>query len=709
MWVANATDSTIVSIDARTGAVGQPDGVGATPVALAADESGLWVMSEDAAVLSQLDPVTGVATAAPIQLITRPGAFALDATSIWVASVDGTVTRIERATGRVIATIDVGGNLGAVVLGGASIWVGDREGNVYRLDTDSSASLPSRISTTSAVTALAAVDGEVWLAAQASLASHRGGTLRIVEWEPPRYTAFGGLTVYASDPAWLNSFFNATSLEADGLVGYRRVGGAAGSVLLPNLATSVPKPTNGGLTYTFQLRPNLVYSTGTTVRPDDFRRAMERSFQVPLTFFDRSPFESIQGASECVIDNYVTLIERCDLVASGEIVTDDAANTVTFNLSTVDHEFVHKLATQLAYPVPEQVPMNELLVGQAFPGTGPYVVTDMTDAEVRLARNPHFQVWDPAVRPAGYPDEIVFTLVEDDAQRVERVENGEADFTSYRIPRLVGRSPELFSRVESQYPGQWHVGSVGTHYFQLSTSLPPFNNREARQALNLAIDRATVAGLPGTPGATVTCQLLPPGWPGYRPYCPYTVDPDQGGRWTEPNLEEAKQLAEASGTLAVPITVGPAGPLFTGKLEYVASLLETLGYEHVSIDDRADESPAWKVEPTQIQISFTGWGPDWVTAGTFLGLLRCPDAGGDVFINHCDQEFDDAFEHALALQATDPAAANREWAALDHLAVDEALMVPVSNDGADFVSGRVGNYQFSPNGGFVLFDQMWVQ
>jgi YVTN family beta-propeller protein len=706
VWVANATDSTVVSIDARTGAVSQPKGVGARPVALAADEGGLWVMSEDAAALSQLDPVTGVATAAPIQLVTRPGAFALDATSVWVASVDGTVTRIDRATGRVIETIDVGGNLGAVVLGGTSVWVGDHEGNVYRLDTDNSASLPRRISTSSAVTALAAVDGEIWLAAQASLASHRGGTLRIVEWEPPRYTDFGGLPVYASDPLWYNAFFNAIPLQADGLVGYRHVGGSAGSVLLPDLATSVPRPTNGGLTYTFQLRPDLLYSTGKPVRPDDFRRAMERSFQVPMPYFARSPFESIQGASECVINNYETLIERCDLVASGGIVTDDATNTITFNLSAPDPEFVHKLTTQIAYPVPEGVPMNEPLVGEAFPGTGPYALTSMTDTEVRLARNAHFQVWDPAVRPDGYPDEIVFTLVEDDAQRVGMVENGEADYTSYRIPRIVGRSPELYSRIESQYPGQWHVGSVGTHYFQLNVSLPPFNNLEARQALNLAIDRATVAGLPATPGAAVTCQLLPPGWPGYQPYCPYTVDPDEGGRWKGPNLEEARRLAEVSGTLTVPVVVGPAAPLFTDKLEYVASVLEGLGYEHVSIDDRADESPAW--ESGLMQVSFTGWGADWVTAGNFLGLLRCPEAGGDQIINYCNQDFDDAFEHALELQATDPAAANREWAALDRWAVDEALMVPISNDGADFVSARVGNYQFSPNGGTVLFDQMWV-
>ena len=42
------------------------------------------------------------------------------------------------------------------------------------------------------------------------------------------------------------------------------------------------------------------------------------------------------------------------------------------------------------------------------------------------------------------------------------------------------------------------------------------------------------------------------------------------------------------------------------------------------------------------------------------------------------------------------------------MAVDLALWAPLYNAGGDFVSARVGNYQFSPIG-WALFDQMWVQ
>ena len=165
---------------------------------------------------------------------------------------------------------------------------------------------------------------------------------------------------------------------------------------------------------------------------------------------------------------------------------------VTFNLAQPDPDFVFKLAHTAAYPVPEGVPMNELVEG-AFPGTGPYMVSAMTQNEVRLARNPHFQVLDGGVRPDGFPDEIVFTVVESDAQRVAMVENGEADYTAYRGSSQ--SSAELFARIKTQYAGQWHPGAVHTAYVLMNSSMPPFDNVDARRAVNFALDRAH--GRPG--------------------------------------------------------------------------------------------------------------------------------------------------------------------------------------------------------------------
>ena len=70
------------------------------------------------------------------------------------------------------------------------------------------------------------------------------------------------------------------SLTNDGLVGYRRVTGLAGDELVPDLATALPRPTDGGTTYTFHLRAGISYSSGALVKPEDFRLAIERVFDL---------------------------------------------------------------------------------------------------------------------------------------------------------------------------------------------------------------------------------------------------------------------------------------------------------------------------------------------------------------------------------------------------------------------------------------------
>src|SRR5262249_43243096 len=52
-----------------------------------------------------------------------------------------------------------------------------------------------------------------------------------------------------------DAFAIHTSLLTRTLVGYNHVAGAAGNVLVPDIATSLPKPTNGGKTHTFHIKP----------------------------------------------------------------------------------------------------------------------------------------------------------------------------------------------------------------------------------------------------------------------------------------------------------------------------------------------------------------------------------------------------------------------------------------------------------------------
>src|SRR5207247_1288968 len=99
------------------------------------------------------------------------------------------------------------------------------------------------------------------------------------------------------------------NLTADGLVTYNHAPGAAGTQLVPDLALTLPEPTDGGTTYTFRLRRGIRYSDGRLVRASDFRRSIERLFsprhpRAPAAVY----FTDIVGARAC----NATRAGRCD-------------------------------------------------------------------------------------------------------------------------------------------------------------------------------------------------------------------------------------------------------------------------------------------------------------------------------------------------------------------------------------------------------------
>jgi peptide/nickel transport system substrate-binding protein len=694
VWVAVTGDSTVVRIDAATGKVGPPIPVTAGPVAIAANEEAVWVASADGAALTRIDPTTQVTVAAPLGLPSRAIALAIVPGAVWVATADGTVMRIDASSNRPTTTIDLGAPVSAAAATDSAVWFADSEGRLHRIDLANPVAPPTTVDTRTAPQSLAAgSDGNLWVATRAAASDHRGGTLRIF-FEP----------LPALDPNGTPRG-NATSLEADGLVGYARVGGVAGTTVLPDLATAVPEPTNGGLTYTFQLRPGLVYSNGEPVRAADFRRAIERSFQGAPTGFAPGNlfFLTITGAEACATED-ATPVDLCDL--SEGILTDDAANTVTFQLSEPDADFLFKLASPPAYPVPEGVPMNAEVEG-VFPGTGPYVVASVSDNELRLQRNPNFHPWNTDVRPDGYVDEIVFTSGVEAERRVAMIANGEADFMAIRSRSDADSiSPELAAQLRTQYPGQLHSGSTVTFAAYLNPSRPPFDNLQARQALSMAVDRAHVTELfSGAVGSSTTCQVLPPGILGYEPYCPFTSNPDAGGRWHSPDLEAAQRLVTESGTQGAHVVVGPALTLWAPVRDYLAEVLIGLGYE-TSIDERTDPDVFFgALDSADYQVMMGNSTSTWPAPTEHLLGFTCAQIQPG-FI--CDTDFDELFGHAVGLLSSDPAAAAVEWAAADRYITDRAYQVSLVNPGTDFVSSRVGNYQFHPVY-FYLWDQVWVQ
>jgi len=725
VWVANSLGGTVSRIDPGTNGVVQTIPVGSAPAGVALTKGSVWVTSEDAQTLSQLSSRTGTVIArAPVGA--APGALAAGAGSLWVADEKrGVVFRVDPARRTVVDTINVGNDPVGVAVGAGSVWVANNlDGTVSRIDPSSdaiAATIPvgdgprgiavgedgvwvsNEFDGTLALIdpgsnrvrrvlhvgeqpqGLASARGRLYVAVRSAGEAHRGGTLRVVG-TPPQPQSFDTTNLEVAP---------TTLLTNDGLVGFRRVGGADGGQLVPDLAVALPTPTDGGRTYTFRIRAGIRYSNGRLVQPEDFRRALERVF---IIAHDPVYYPAIAGATTCVAQP-----KHCDL--SRGIATDDQARTVTFHLAEPDPDFLYKLGLPYAFAVPADTPAKDAGL-HPLPATGPYIQSVKPGGAVTLVRNPRFHEWSRAAQPDGYPDRIVITSAKAVPDAVREVERGSRDYAFDSVP------PELEHEVETQYASLVHANPrEATTYLFLNTKVPPFDDVRVRRAVNYAADRAAgVRVSTRGPGGAPTCQILPPDFPGFRPYCPYTLHPSAGGKWMAPDLVRARRLVAASGTEGQTVTLWVPDN-HRGEGPFAAGLLRSLGYRAriKRVSDPVYYGPGGPLDPRRrVQAGPYSWFADFPAASNYITTFFACRAPSN-FSEFCHRQIDTDIQRALKLQTTDPYLANQLWARLDREIVDEAPVVPLYTlRKVDIVSRRVGNYQYNPQWGVIL-DQLWVR
>jgi peptide/nickel transport system substrate-binding protein len=704
VWVTNSEDGTLSRIDAARGVVVKTVAIGASATDVVAGLGEVWVSDTVDGRVVRIDPHSDHVVAA-IDVGTGPSAITVGYGSVWVAnSLDGTVSRINPQTNHVTAAIPVGNGPSGIAVGTGGVWVADEfGGRVVRIDPAA-----DRVALTVAVgnqpRGVAAADGLLWVGAQASATAHRGGTLTVLQ-----SAQFGSL-----DPARPGSVGSILTLYMtnDGLTAFKRVGGSDGAQLVPDLAVSLPTPTDSGLTYTFQLRAGIRYSNGQLVLPEDFRRAIERNFTLgpgaPLDTAAYAYFENVVGAAACAGRS-----THCDLARG--IVTDDATRTVTFHLVRPDPELAAHLALWAAVAIPASTPDRDIGT-QPLPATGPYEVSRESRRQVTLIRNPYFREWSHAAQPDGYPAKIVWRLGASAGAAVSAVERGNADYMLDPPPS------DRLGELNTRFASQLRIDPTDeTTFMGLNTSVRPFTDVRVRRAISYAIDRAKLARLLGQDSRPF-CQMLPPYIPGHQPYCPYTLNPSSTGDWHGPDFAKARALIAASGTRGTPITIWNQPGFytdFTAAGRYLVGFLDRLGYptrvKPFSVNDTT-YLPRLADSRTSPQAYFFNWTPNYPAASEFLGsqFWSCQSfvphsTSNNNLSEFCDPPFDATVRTALATEAADLPAAAQLWARADRQFTDQAPIVALATPSqTDLLSRRAGNYQYNPQLG-VLLDQLWVR
>ena len=490
----------------------------------------------------------------------------------------------------------------------------------------------------------------------------------------------------------------------DGLVGFAHAGGKQGTKLVADLATSIPAPTNGGKTWKFTLRDGIKFSNGQTLTGNDVKATFERLFKIGDSPNAGTWYNAIEGGDACV-----KTPKTCDL-SKGIVVN---GNTVTFHLARQDAEFLDQLALPFAFILPAGTPAKNLNIPP--PGTGPYKWVEYAPTkEMKVVRNPYFKQWSAEAQPAGNPDVILQKFGLSVESEVTQVENGQADFLSNSDQIPADRLNEL----STKHANQVHIQTLtATYYFALNTRIPPFNNLKARQAVNYATDRNALVKIYGGPKLnTPTCQVLPPQFPGYVPYCPYTKNPGSG-KWTAPDLAKAKQLVTESGTKGDTVKVNTdTTPADKALGEYFIPLLNSLGYKaKPQFLSNSIQYPFIQNSAHKVEFAFSDWFQDYPAASDFLNiLLGCgsfhPNSDSSPNIAaFCNKGIQAQMDQASTTGVSDPTAANHIWAQVDHAVTDQAPWVAMFNPKQlNLVSPRLKNYTWSPQW-YLLLDQASVK
>ncbi|HWI96053.1 MAG TPA: ABC transporter substrate-binding protein [Solirubrobacterales bacterium] len=286
------------------------------------------------------------------------------------------------------------------------------------------------------------------------------------------------------------------------LLTYRHADGTAGAEVIPGLARSLPKITNGGTTYTLFLRKDLRYSTGRPVKASDFKFAVERMFR--LNSPGSSFYTDIVGARK---------FQRTGLDGIAGITTNDRTGKITVHLLRPRGTFTNELGLLFVAPVPPGTPISNQ-TSNPPPATGPYAITTSDPGRGwDYARNPEWRRNNARLMPqlpTGRLARIDIAVVPNGTSLVQKVERGELDWS------LASPPADRYGALKRKYEGtQFRVEpSLNTYFFWMNTRRPPFDNLKVRQAVNYAVDRSALQRIYAGQMAP-SQQILPPGMPGY--------------------------------------------------------------------------------------------------------------------------------------------------------------------------------------------------
>lgn len=434
--------------------------------------------------------------------------------------------------------------------------------------------------------------------------------------------------------------------------------------LRADVAKELPTVANGGisadgLTYTFNLKPNVTWSDGKRVTAGDFEYSIKRMLSPEIAadyagfYFAIKGAEAYNGSAD---KDDATKQQLKDAVAV-KAVSD---GTLQITLAHPSPTFLQVMALWPAYPVRQDIiekygdkwtdPPN-------YVGDGPYMLTEWEHQDhLTLKPNPNYWGQKPTLT------EIDVKEITDINASLAAYKNDELDITA--VPPGTEKATMADPTLGSEVVRNPELVTFG---FRYNVAVPPFDNVKVRQAIATAIDRdAFIDKVRGGVGKPAT-SWIPPGMPDY--------DPTLGDQYKFDPAKARQLLAEAGYSDVTKLPPIKFQYSDTAGNKTIAQFLQGQMKENLGIDITLEpmESKAFAqaVNSKQFTWSWVGWGADYPDPDNWLPELFGTDASNNKQ-NYSNSQFDVIAEQAMT--ELDNTKRLQLWAQAQKIIVDDAVM-----------------------------------
>ncbi|GHO56480.1 peptide ABC transporter substrate-binding protein [Ktedonobacter robiniae] len=423
-----------------------------------------------------------------------------------------------------------------------------------------------------------------------------------------RYPVVGDPDINTFDPALVQDTDSNFPIQAvfTGLVTLD-----ANLQVKPQLAESYQQ-SDGGLTWTFKLKPNLTFSNGDKLTSEDVVYSINRT---------------IDPATKSSVSGYLQLVKGYKDLSGGKVKTLIGTSLLAPDPQTV----VIKISQPAAYflqtlSYPTSYVVNKKLVEkygaqwtdhvEEGGGAGPWKVEKYTHNKgLELVRNDAYYGAKPQMKRLS----VIFYKDQDSMYRAFQAQ--QLDFTPV---------PSTNLEQERSTPGFKETPILTIRYIAMNYLVKPFDNIKIRQAFALAINKDLIVQSAMKNAFTPSNHVIPKGMPGYDENLTGPL-----GTGTQGDANKAKQVlaeglkeagyASVSALPPITLTFYPRNQNFKDALTAIAQMWQTTLGIKVNIDvvtrpKLLDLTTATKNNGS-LQMWQAGWNADYPDPQDWLTLF----------------------------------------------------------------------------------------